>query len=71
MALALTEIYSSTLTNVSFVEEDRVLLERGLQSNHNWSLGSGAEPRWGLKGQRPTIFSFLMSLRQVNGLQWH
>ena len=56
MALALTEIYLSTLTNVSFVEEDRVLLERGLQSNHNWSLGSGAEPRWGLKGQRPTNF---------------
>ena len=69
----MTGIYPSTLTYVRFLEEDRVLQEKNVVVKQLFlQLGVGAEPWWTFKGQKgPNNFGFSISLRRLNGLQWH
>ena len=45
--------------------------KKQLQIDRKYSLGSGAETYWAFSGQNPKNVLALMSLRQLNGLQWH
>ena len=54
--VTLTGIYRITLANVCFVKEDS---KSDCESDHNYSLVSGADPWWGFSGQSPKYFLVL------------
>ena len=65
-------IYPRTFTNVCCLEEDSFIREKVIAKRLFLQLGVWGRTLAGFLGAKgPKIFGFSMSLRQLNGLQWH
>ena len=58
----------SLLPSTEFLGECHQPTDQSLMENPG---GSRKEPLLGFMRQNPFFFRFLLSLRQLNGLQWH